>query len=227
MTDAGAGVGASPLILGSDMAATADFSEFIDYDDDALAATDPFSHSIDLPSELGSKAFHPPLLSSSDAASTALGAGGLGTVDSPDSLQDSFRDSSSDSGSSKDTTGSSGQAAGDVTMMDGLEDLKEQWSSSFVNGEDPSFAFGTGLDETPDKFFDFDRASNSPGALSNGIALNAGSPAMPTFSASGAARPSTTPMKGKSQASRKRAHGPSNVSYACDRQCERPRLTLF
>lgn len=198
MSDAGAGVGASPRIVDSDMSATADFSEFFDYNTDTIAGESPFPHSFDITADQASKSLEPDVLPNPKQVVSTLGEGNIRAVESPDSLHDSFRDSSSDSDTSKRTgssaSGKTALTAGDMMMTDEPE-LKKPWNPSFThaNGatEAPSMFGNTSpaMDDayplaTDDQWFDFERASHSPEAASNGL-KNIESPIMPTFQANG------------------------------------------
>ncbi|CRK10445.1 hypothetical protein BN1723_009148, partial [Verticillium longisporum] len=232
MTDAGAGPGASPFIAGTDMSATGDFSDLFDYDDDTIAAaaaaaavTSPFHQSLDLSKDQSLSGFNPQALHNPTRASSTLGARDIAAAESPDSLNDSFRDSSSDSGSSKRTgssaSGKTALTAGDIMMTDG-NDIKKEWNStSFSKGsDDGTFIFGANMPSsvmgdnfdlpTDDNFmndsFDFESASSSPEAANN-AATNLASPDMPTMTAH-IPRNSQTPSKSKSQAHRKKSQFP-------------------
>ncbi|RBQ98232.1 hypothetical protein VDGD_06761 [Verticillium dahliae] len=213
------------------MSATGDFSDLFDYDDDTIAAaaaaavTSPFHQSLDLSKDQSLSGFNPQALHNPTTASSTLGARDIAAAESPDSLNDSFRDSSSDSGSSK-RTGSSASGkialtAGDIIMTDG-NDIKKEWNSaSFSKGsDDGTFIFGSNMPSsvmgdnfdlpTDDNFmndsFDFESASSSPEAANN-AATNLASPDMPTMTAH-IPHNSQTPSKSKSQAPRKKSQFP-------------------
>ncbi|ROT40305.1 hypothetical protein SODALDRAFT_290415 [Sodiomyces alkalinus F11] len=157
MTDAGAGVGASSLIAGTDMTATGEFSEFFDYDNaNVLSAAaspartrtrtrDPLHTTLGLDFGLSNdqdlESFNsiPPKVSSQyppKATPTDNRA-----AESPDSAHDdSFRDSSSDSCFSKRTGSSSSEkttfSAGDVTMADGPDTTNQEWD---ISDDSPDF----------------------------------------------------------------------------------------
>ncbi|KAM0333926.1 hypothetical protein ACHAQA_000943 [Verticillium albo-atrum] len=229
MTDAGAGPGASPFIAGTDMSATADFSDLFDYDDDTIAAaavTSPFHQNLDLSKDQSLNTFNPQALHNTTGSST-LSAREIAAAESPDSLNDSFRDSSSDSGSSKRTgssaSGKTALTAGDIMMTDG-NDIKKEWNpASFSKGpDDGTFVFGANMPSsvmgdafdlpTDDNFmndsFDFESASSSPEAANSG-ALNIPSPDMPTMTANVPHNHnSQTPSKSRAQAPRKNSQFP-------------------
>ncbi|CRK38644.1 hypothetical protein BN1708_007831 [Verticillium longisporum] len=229
MTDAGAGPGA---IAGTDMSATGDFSDLFDYDDDTIAAaaaaaavTSPFHQSLDLSKDQSLSGFNPQALHNPTRASSTLGARDIAAAESPDSLNDSFRDSSSDSGSSKRTgssaSGKTALTAGDIMMTDG-NGIKKEWNpASFSKGsDDGTFIFGANMPSsvmgdnfdlpTDDNFmndsFDFESASSSPEAANN-AAMNLASLDMPTMTAH-IPHNSQTPSKSKSQAPRKKSQFP-------------------
>ncbi|KAI9170989.1 Protein MGA2 [Paramyrothecium foliicola] len=184
----------SPMIAGAGMAG----GDFHDFSDDELATSNffDFSNSADTLQSLETigAADHKAFLSPQELTAP---------IPFPDSPNDSYHDSSSESAaSSKRTTSCSTStkltpaAAGDVPMDESHSD-KMEWGHSNFSGldtDDSAFTFGRAADasgpdgmytfgEHDDSFmeqsFDFESASSSPDAPSNGHMTN--SPGMSTL----------------------------------------------
>ena len=210
MTPAG-GIGpGSPLIAGALNSNT----EYHDFSDDELGASNLFNFA-DSPDTLQS--LESTAISSKDQA-TFLNPQQLATGTFPDSPNGSFPDSSSESAESTKRTGSivsSKTPASTAGMNTGdAGDIKMEWDSSnygAFDDDDNTFNFGSapdtsamnglyGFGEQDDSFmdqsFDFESASSSSDALSNGAA-NMASPGIPTINSNSPHKPVKNTAKAK------------------------------